>query len=144
MKKILTLSAALTLGALMLTGCPKAQEAANAGADAAANAGGKMADAGNKMSGAAADAGNKMAGAADAAKDKMGAAVDGMLDKGKLAAAITGEPDLKDAKIEIEIKDKTVFLKGKVKNNDLKKKAGDVVSKIAMGATVKNMLLVGE
>jgi osmotically-inducible protein OsmY len=137
MKKILTLSAALTLGALMLAGCPKAPDAVtdagNKMADTAANAGGKMADAGNKMSGAAADMGNKM-----------GDAAAGMLDKGKIAAAVMGEPDLKDAKIEIEIKDKTVFLKGKVKNNDLKKKAGDVVGKIAMGATVKNMLLVGE
>jgi osmotically-inducible protein OsmY len=144
MKKILTLSIALTLGALMLAGCPKApdavSDAGNKMADTAAGAGSKMADAGNKMSGAAADMGNKMGDAGN----KMAGAAAGMLDKGKIAAAVMGEPDLKDAKIEIEIKDKTVLLKGKVKNNELKKKAGDVVGKMAMGATVKNMLLVGE
>ncbi len=143
MKKILTLSAALTLGALMLAGCPKAPDAVtdagNKVGDAAASAGGKMADAGNKMSGAAADMGNKMG---DAGK-KMGAAVAGAVPSvDAVKSAIMGESDLKDAKINVAIKDSKVVLTGQVKSDALKTKAGECVTKVAPGVTVQNMILV--
>ncbi len=136
MKKILTLSAALTLGALMLAGCPKAPDAVT---DAGNKVGDAAANAGNKMSGAAADMGNKMG---DAGK-KMGAAVAGAVPSvDAVKSAIMGESDLKDAKINVAIKDSKVVLTGQVKSDALKTKAGECVTKVAPGVTVQNMILV--
>jgi osmotically-inducible protein OsmY len=134
MKKILALSTVFAIGAMMLAGCPKAQEAANAGADAASGAMGAAKDAG---AGAMEAGKDKMAGAMGDAKDKMAAA----LDPAKIKEAITG-PDY--ANVKAEVKDGKVVLTGKVKNNDLKKSLTSMVEKVAMGAKVQNMVLVGE
>ena len=133
MKKFLAISAILTLGGLTLAGCPKeaAQDAGNAVGNAAAGAGAATKDA----------AGAVKDGAMDA-KDKMAAGVGSALDSGKIKTAILADAGLKDAKVDVEVKDKTVMLKGSVKNNDLKKKAGELATAAAPGATVKNMLLV--
>ena len=163
MKKFLAISAILTLGGLTLAGCPAkdaaqdagnavgnaaggamsaTKDAAGAAKDAAAGAAGAVKDGAMGAAGAAKDA---AAGAAGAAKDAAGAAVAGAgaaLDSAKIKTAILAEASLKDAKIDVDVKDKTVMLKGSVKNNDLKKKAGELATAAAPGATVKNMLLV--
>ena len=122
MKKFLAISAILTLGGLTLAGCPK--EAAQ--------------DAGSAAGNAAADAGAATKDAAAGAVAGAGAAID----SAKIKTAILADAGLKDAKVDVEVKDKTVMLKGSVKNNDLKKKAGELATSAAPGATIKNMLLV--
>lgn len=133
MKKVLALTTLLAVTGLLLAGCPKAQEAANATADAAANAG-RAAD----NAGAAAVEGVK-----DAAKGAAGA-----LDTAKIKAAIIADAGLNDPAntINVDVTEKAVFLKGNVKNNDLKRKAGEIATKQVKDAgstlEVKNMLLV--
>jgi len=133
MKRVLELSALLALGGTLLTGCPKAQEAANAGADAAANAGRAADNAGA----------NAMKGVKDAANGTAAA-----LDTAKIKTAIIADAALNDPanEINVDVTDKFVFLKGHVKNNDLKKKAGEIATKSVKeaGSTleVKNTLLI--
>ena len=145
MKKFLAISAILTLGGLMLAGCPAkdaAQDAGNAVGNAAADGATAVKDGAAGAMGAAKDGAGKMGDAAKgAAGSAMGAMGSGM-DSAKIKMAILADASLKDAKIDVEVKDKTVMLKGSVKNNDLKKKAGELTTAAAPGATVKNMLLV--
>ncbi|MGC4042499.1 MAG: BON domain-containing protein [Armatimonas sp.] len=159
MRKVLALSALLAIGATMLAGCPKtqeaAQQAANAGADAASSAGKAAAGAAQGAANSAADAGK----AAGAAADNAGAAamngmanaakgVTGALDTAKIKGAIVADAALNDPanEINVDVTDKAVFLKGHVKNNDLKKKAGEIATKQVKEAgsslEVKNTLLV--
>ena len=145
MKKFLAISAILTLGGLMLAGCPAkdaAQDAGTAAGNAGADGASAVKDGAMGAAGAAKDGADKMAGAAkDTASSAMGAMGSGM-DSAKIKMAIMADAGMKDAKIDVEVKDKTVMLKGSVKNNDLKKKAGELATTAAPGATVKNMLLV--
>lgn len=149
MKKFLAIGAILTIGGLTLAGCPKAEEAGSAVGNVAAGA----ATAAKDAAGAAKDGAMGAAGAAkDAATGAAGAVKDGVagaaagagaaIDSAKIKTAILADAGLKDAKIDVEVKDTTVMLKGSVKNNDLKKKAGELAISAAPGAILKNMLLV--
>ena len=170
MKKIFALSAILSIGGLMLAGCPKTEEAAagagNAMGDAAASAGkvtagaaqgvaNSTADAGKAAADATANAGKAVAGAADnVGAGAMGAmkdgakALSGSLDTAKVKAAIVADSTLNDPKNDINV-DTTataVMLKGHVVNNAMKMKAGDIAAKAVKESgsnlPLKNMLLV--
>jgi osmotically-inducible protein OsmY len=159
MKKVFALSAIFAVSGMMLAGCPKtqeaAQDAANAGVDAAASAGKAAAGAAAGAANTVADAGKAVGAAADnAGAAAMGAAQDagkaitGALDTAKIKAAIVADPGLNDPAntINVDVTDKNVFLKGNVKNNELKKKAGEIAQKsmdeAASKLELKNMLLV--
>jgi predicted small secreted protein len=67
--------------------------------------------------------------AADKTKDAMGNAGDALNLKPKLALAYTNDATLKDTKIDTDVKNGTVYLKGTVKTNDQKKHAGELTQK---------------
>ena len=131
MKKFLAIGAILTIGGLTLAGCPKAEEAGSAVGNAAAGAGAAAKDAAGAVKDGA-------VGAADAAAGAAGAAID----SAKIKTAILADEGLKDAKIDVKVNDKKVSLTGEVKNQDLKKKAGELAKTAAPEATVINQILV--
>jgi hypothetical protein len=139
-RKFALFAATLSVCSLALMGCPKAEEAPSAGADAGskmADAGGKMADAGSKM----ADAGSKMADAGGKMADAGKTAVAAVTDPAKLLEALKAEPGLSDVKIQKNAKDELVMT-GKVADQGLKAKAEELIK--AAGGTVKNAIIVGK
>lgn len=135
-RKFALFAAMLSVCSLALTGCPKADEAPSAGADAGskmADAGGKMADAGGKM----ADAGDKMADAGSKMADAGKTAVAAVTDPAKLMEALKAEPGLAGVKIQANPKGELVMT-GQVADQALKAKAEELIK--AAGGTVKNMI----
>ena len=128
-RKFALFAVTLSVFSVVLMGCPKAQEAADAGTGAAIDAG-KRADAGGKM----ADAGGKMA---DAGK----AAVAAVTDPAKLMEALKADAGLAGVKIQKNAKDELVMT-GKVADQALKVKADELIK--AAGGTVKNAIIVGK
>ena len=128
-RKFALFAVTLSVFSVVLMGCPKAQEAADAGTGAAIDAG-KRADAGGKM----ADAGGKMA---DAGK----AAVVAVTDPAKLMEALKADAGLAGVKIQKNAKDELVMT-GKVADQALKVKADELIK--AAGGTVKNAIIVGK
>jgi osmotically-inducible protein OsmY len=120
MKKWLTLGAALLLLGSGLIGCGPKEEGASQ-PPSVDKAGGKAANVGDTSGTTGTGTETK---AADFTSDEtITSTVVPAVKK-----AIEDEASLKDAenKIEIEAKDKKIHLKGEVKNNDAKRKAGEV------------------
>jgi hypothetical protein len=130
-RKFALFAAALSVCSFVLAGCPKAEEAVDAGADKMAAAGDKMATGADKMADAGKDA---MAAGAD----KMAAAV---TDPAKLLEALKAEAGLADVKIQKNDKGELVMT-GKVADQGLKAKAEELIK--AAGGTVKNAIVVGK
>ena len=121
-RKFALFAVTLSVFSVVLMGCPKAQEAADAGTGAAIDAG-KRADAGGKM--------------ADAGK----AAVAAVTDPAKLMEALKADAGLAGVKIQKNAKDELVMT-GKVADQALKVKADELIK--AAGGTVKNAIIVGK
>ncbi len=129
-RKFALFAVTLSVFSVVLMGCPKAQEAADAGTGAAIDAGKRAADGAGKM----ADAGGKMA---DAGK----AAVAAVTDPAKLMEALKADAGLAGVKIQKNAKDELVMT-GKVADQALKAKAEELIK--AAGGTVKNAIIVGK
>nr|WP_309696683.1 hypothetical protein [Armatimonas sp.] len=123
-RKFALFAVTLSVFSVVLMGCPKAQEAADAGTGAAIDAGKRAADGAGKM----ADAGGKMADAA-------------VTDPAKLMEALKADAGLAGVKIQKNAKDELVMT-GKVADQALKAKAEELIK--AAGGTVKNAIIVGK
>ncbi|WP_394795739.1 hypothetical protein [Armatimonas sp.] len=123
-RKFALFAVTLSVFSVVLMGCPKAQEAADAGTGAAIDAGKRAADGAGKM----ADAGGKMADAA-------------VTDPAKLMEALKTDAGLAGVKIQKNAKDELVMT-GKVADQALKAKAEELIK--AAGGTVKNAIIVGK
>jgi hypothetical protein len=119
MKKFLALSAILAIGGLTLAGCPSKEPAADS-----------------------TGATTTTAAATPAATEASPSAAPAALDPAKIKTAILADEGLKDAKIDVKVTDKKVALTGEVKNQDLKKKAGERAKTAAPEATIINQILV--
>ncbi|WP_395090755.1 hypothetical protein [Armatimonas sp.] len=122
-RKFALFAVTLSVFSVVLVGCPKPQEAADAGTGAAIDAGKRAADAGGKM--------------ADAGK----AAVAAVTDPAKLMEALKADAGLAGVKIQKNAKDELVMT-GKVADQALKAKAEELIK--AAGGTVKNAIIVGK
>ena len=122
-RKFALFAVTLSVFSVVLMGCPKAQEAADAGTGAAIDAGKRAADAGGKM--------------VDAGK----AAVAAVTDPAKLMEALKADAGLAGVKIQKNAKDELVMT-GKVADQALKAKAEELIK--AAGGTVKNAIIVGK
>ncbi|WP_395145839.1 hypothetical protein [Armatimonas sp.] len=120
-RKFALFAVTLSVFSVVLVGCPKPQEAADAGTGAAIDA--------DKR---AADAGGKMAAAGTAAA---------VTDPAKLMEALKADAGLAGVKIQKNAKEELVMT-GKVADQALKAKADELIK--AAGGTVKNAIIVGK